>query len=583
MMAKRWSTLILGLLVCAQAGCGEDFWGKKQVTTRPAGTIGDRAALQDASRSVAMEGTIGSVAYLEGGRFMRVRGYGLVWGLNGQGSRFCPPTIRERLLRDIRRFRLAHPHVERNRTAEQLVDSMDTAVVEVSGEIPAGAAEGSSFDVVVSAATVAPDTRSLAGGFLLPCELQIYNESSPGEVIEGRTHAKARGPIFLNPFSDPGQDSAGTSLLEGRVLGGGLNVLSRRLSLTTVVPSYYTVRQAADAINRRFIADPKVAESTSPSTIQLRIPSEMRGKEARFVELVRHLPLLPAATIREARTKVLTHELTRSETLPEDVALSLEGIGPSVIPMLQALYTHPRKQTNYYAARTGLRLGDAPALEVIVKHARDAKSPFRMQAIRELGDRGPTTSAATALRDLLKDSDPVVRVRAYESVRTADPRSMISTTVGRDPGNFILDVLPSDGPPLIYARRTGVRRIALIGADQMALRLPLFYAKSGREITLSAAANDKLLTVLRKDAGSVIGEFKIPLSVVLLTRFMGDDPRQGVDKKPLGLGLDYAVVLDVLNSLCENGSLNARLEWEQQTVEDLVGPLRPMGRPESEL
>jgi len=64
---------------------------------------------------------------------------------------------------------------------------------------------------------------------------------------------------------------------------------------------------------------------------------------------------------------------------------------------------------------------------------------------------------------------------------------------------------------------------------------------------------------------------------------MGDDPRQGVDKKPLGLGLDYAVVLDVLNSLCENGSLNARLEWEQQTVEDLVGPLRPMGRPESEL
>jgi flagellar basal body P-ring protein FlgI len=582
MMANRWKTWVVGLLMITLPGCGKDFWGKK-ATTRPSGTLSDRSALQDSGRSVSLEGTIGSMAYVEGARFMRVRGYGLVWGLNGRGSKSCPAAIRERILRDVRRFRLAHPHMERNLTAEQLVDSMDTAVVEVTGDIPAGVAEGSEFDITVSAASVSPDARSLAGGYLLPCELQIYRESAPGDVVEGQTHAKGRGPVFLNPFSEAGGSAAGASQLEGRVLGGGLNTKSRRLSLNTMVPSYAKVRQATDAINRRFTAEPKVADATSPSHIELRIPPEMRGKEARFVELIMHLPLSPVSSAREARTKVLAGELARAAAPPEDAALSLEGIGPSVIPVLQDLYTHPRKQTNYYAARTGLRLGDAPALQVVAKHAKDPKSPFRTQAIRELGECRRSPQASAALQDLLKDGDPQIRIRAYEALRTADAKSMISAAVGKEPGNFVLDVLPSEGPPLIYARRTTVRRIALIGADQMAIRTPLFYSKPGKEVTLSASAADKFITLVRKDAGNVIGEFKVPLDPVLLTRFLGDDPRTGQDKKPIGLGLDYAVVLDVLHNLCQSGALNARLEWEQQSVEDLFGPLRPMGRPESEL
>jgi flagellar basal body P-ring protein FlgI len=583
MIAYRWKTWLVGLLMMVLTGCAEDFWGKKKVTTRPSGTIADRAALKDSGRSLSFEGTIGSIAYVEGARFMRVRGYGLVWGLNGQGSKFCPPAIRDRLLRDIRRFRLAHPHISRNLTAEELIDSTDTAVVEVTGDIPAGAAEGSEFDITISAATVSPDTRSLAGGYLLPCELQIYRESAPGEVVEGQTHAKGRGPVFLNPFSESGGGAAGTSQLEGRVLGGGLNTQNRRISLSTAVSSYATVRQAADAINRRFTADTKVADATSPNHIELRVPEEMRGKEARFIELIMHLPLSPIATVREARTKVLTGELARAATPPEDAALSLEGIGPSVIPALRELYTQPRKQTSYYAARTGVRLGDAPAVRVIARHATDPKSPFRMQAIRELGECRKNLQAGGVLQELLKEGDPQVRIRAYEALRTADAQSMVSTSVGKDPGNFLLDVLPSEGPPLIYARRTTVRRIALIGADQMVIRTPLFYSKPGKEVTLAASADDKFVTLVRKDAGNVIGEFKVPLSAVLLTRFLGDDPRPGPDKKPMGLGLDYSVVLDVLHSLCQSGALNARLEWEQQSIEDLVGPLRPMGRPESEL
>jgi flagellar basal body P-ring protein FlgI len=571
------------LMLVFVSGCGDDLWGNKKPTTRPSGTL-DAAALRQASQTVAMEGTVGSVAFIQGARFMRVRGYGLVWGLNGQGSKFCPPTIRDRILRDIRRFRLANPHLEKNLTAEELIDSMDTAVVEVTGEIPAGAQEGETFDVVVSAATVSPDTRSLAGGHLLPCELQILRESAVGDAIEGKTHAKARGPVFINPFANPTtQTAAGTNPLEGRVIGGGVNTVDRRLSLNTIVPSYAAIRQIADAINRRFVSEPKAAEPASAGSVQLRVPENMRGREARFAELVRHLPLSQAATMREMRTKALVTELSRTQDSSEDIALSLEGVGPSVIPVLQELYTNPRRQVSYFAARTGLRLGDASALGVVARHAKDARSPYRMQALRELGECANNPRAGAVLRELLDGQDLWTRVRAYEALRTADRPSMVSVTIGRDPGNFILDVLPCQGQPVIYARRSGVRRIALIGADQMAFRAPLFYSKRGKEITLSAAAGDKLITIVRKDSGQVAGEFKLPLSVVLLTRFMGDDPRPDIKNKPQGLGLDYAVVLDVLHSLCEDGTLNARFEWEQQSVEDLVGPIRPAGRPESEL
>ena len=108
-------------------------------------------------------------------------------------------------------------------------------------------------------------------------------------------------------------------------------------------------------------------------------------------------------------------------------------------------------------------------------------------------------------------------------------------------------------------------------------------ARPGRPVTISAREGDQQLTLLRKEDAAVAGEFRLPLSVVLLTRFLGDDPRPGADGKPDGLDLDYAVVLDVLYDLCESGAINAELRWEEHSVEDLLGPLRPMGRPESEL
>lgn len=580
-----YNCLGVALLPALLTGC--EGWGKAKdpVAPRPAGTMSDLASFTAANSSAALEGTIGAVAYLQGDRMMRVRGYGLVVGLGGKGSGRSMPSIREYLAKEIRRVRLTTPHVEFPTTPEQLIDSPDSAVVEVAGEIPAGASKGQVFDVYVSAASFDPDTQSIAGGYLLLCDLKLSRESSPQEIIEGRTLARARGPVFVNPFLSRDGSTGASSPREGRVLGGGTALEDRDLSLVTAIESYATVRQIMDAINRRFISDPKAADAISPTNVKLRIPKAYRGRERRFIELVMHLSLAPSTSSKEARCKQLAAEMVRPDAPVDNVGLSLEGIGPLALPLVKSLYTHNRREVNFYAARTGIRLGDDLALEVIARHAKDDKSPFRAAAIRELGDCGMTVRAGTALRGLLLDSDPRIRILAYEALRRVEPDSIETRTVGHEPENFILDIVPSEGPTLVYARRTGTRRLALIGGDRLVVHPPFLYADPGKPIVVSAVPEDKMVSVIKKDLKGkiILGPMRIGPSLPDFAHFLGHDPKADMHGQLQGLGMDYAVVLDVLYRLCEKGSVNADFRWEEPGIEDLVGPLAPTGRPESEL
>ena len=583
MSASRFGAFVLMLTACTLlVGCEAWDFNEERVE-RPDGTLGQNS-LQPAS--IANQGTVGERCFVQGVRLMRVKGYSLVIGLAGTGSAQCPSSIRDRLLKEIRRYRSAHPHVKGLPGAENLIDSVDTAVVEVVGEVPAGAANGRTFDVFVKA--VDPNTQSLVGGYLLPCELKIFQEVAPTRVLEGRTHARARGPVFINPFRESGAEVVDPDLLAGRVIGGGSNILERKLRLVSTIESYARVRAIAEAINRRFSRDPKTADPTSPTNIELRIPPEFNGEERRFLEIILHLPLSQAPIVREVRAKLLVGELAQPDTPLDDVALSLEGLGKAVLPLLQEMYADPRRQVNYYAARTGLRLGHELAIDVVARHAGDTRSPFRTRAIRELGNCAMPRRAGPVLRGLLSDDDQRVRILAYKALRNVDRRALAKVIVGENPGNFILEVVPSDGPPLIYVRRTNTRRIALIGGDHLTCRPPLFYTQPGKPITLSAQAGDTMITVLMRmkegaGPGTLIGPFKTPMSVMILTQFMGNTPTKGLDGQLEGLGLDYAVVLDVLYRLCDSGAINADMRWEEPSVEDLVGPLAPMGRPESDL
>ncbi|MBP7933191.1 MAG: flagellar basal body P-ring protein FlgI [Phycisphaerae bacterium] len=585
---KGWFSLATScsgmLAVVLVAGCSDWMGKSKKPTTRPAGTTDSISTASPQQATLALQGAIGAATYVEGGRLLPVRGYGLVVGLGGKGSRNCPPSVRDYLRKELARQRVTSTGDDDNvPSPDALLNSLDTAVVVVDAEVPAAAAKQRAFDVRVQA--MDPDTQSIAGGILLPCDLKIYREVGPAEVIEGKTHAQAQGPVFTNPFV--GGANAGTTVdpREGLVIGGGSNLVVRKVEMVCVVESYSVVRQIRDVINRRFPTTPPAADAISPTTVQLTIPAEYRGRENRFIEKVRYLPLTSSNAQLEARAKALIVEFTRENAPLEELSLAVEGVGLSAVRMLQPLYTHPRKAVNYYAARAGLRLGDNLGVEVVVRHAEDPKSSYRRMAVRELGHCVHNPRAIAALRTLLTDPEVQLRLLAYESLRDADPEGISQVVVGKKPQNFVLEVVESSGPATVYARRSQFRRIALIGGDRMVCRPPLLYSQQGKPITLSADEGDRSLTLIRKNAsgGILIGPIQVPPDVPTLVRFLGQDLSRNFEGKVEGLGLDYAVILDLLYRLSEQGGLSADVRWEESSIEDLFGPVAPVGRPESEL
>jgi flagellar basal body P-ring protein FlgI len=411
-------------------GCAEWF-RQDPPTTRPAGTLGSTEGLLQMPYAKLLKGTVAEFTYVEGLQPLNVRGFGLVTGLDGQGSRNCPPAIRERIAKEIRRRRAANPLRETNLPpAEKLIDSLDTAVVRVDGQIPPGAAKKRTFDATVRA--VDPDTNSIAEGYVQPCNLHIYAEQGPARTLEGRIWARAAGTVFINPFAGGDESATNVDPREGVVIGGGLNLRPRTLSLVSVLESYSIVRQIRDTINRRFPADEPVADAVNPTHVTLTVPPAFHEKELRFLEIIRHLPLTHVQAKMEARAKWLASELTQPEAPVNQIALCLEGLGQIALPMLQPLYAHPRPAVNYAAARTGLRLGDGLALDIVAQHAKDPQSPYRRQAIREMGACDKKRMASGTLRELLADPDPRIQVEAYEALRKANPEAIWQVTVGRN-------------------------------------------------------------------------------------------------------------------------------------------------------
>jgi hypothetical protein len=186
--------------------------------------------------------------------------------------------------------------------------------------------------------------------------------------------------------------------------------------------------------------------------------------------------------------------------------------------------------------------------------------------------------------DILNDSDPLIRVVAFESLREVAPSMIRTVIVGPHRKNFALEIVPSAGEPLIYGRRTGTRRLALIGGDRMVLQPPLLYTDAGRPVIVSAREGDETITVIRKDnqGNHVLEPAQLPLQVTSMIEFLGGDPE--IKRKSLmGLGVNYDAMIHLLHQLCAKRAINATFQWEEQSIEEIVGPLQPMGRPESEL
>ena len=558
MSAVRFS-LATGVILCAVvAGCG------------------DKTELQTPRVPVHVEGTIGQFGQYVGMPERTVQGYGVVVGLGKNGSFEVPDKIRDYLIQYLLKRKLGFwREGTRHLHPSGILRDLDTAVVLVVGDVPHGAPRGSRFDLQIKALD-GTNTRSLAGGILMPAELRlaIGNLAVPG----GPTHVwgDGRGEVFISPVLDRSKPAAQAELQKGRVIGGGHVTRYRPVRLMLRDPSFRRARQIEERINQRFRtarAKRPVASARSDEVIDINIPDRYTDNRRHFLNLVLRLPLTRNATTNELQAKRLLAGMARPKARHEQLALSLEAIGSDILPMIQPHYASNEPYVAFFSARTGLRMGDTTAAPVLLQAARKVDSPLQVRAIEELARYPDLPGAIETLRLLLDDESWPVRLAAYKVlVKHKDSVKISRTIVGK---RFTLDVVRSKGEPTIYATQTGEPRIVVFGGD-LPVSNPMFFALPDDLVTISDTkrpGGTKLMLYRQvprspRPSDMLYVDFK----TTELIRTLGGLPDRNRDGTVKALSLTYSQVLRVLRGLCNSktGGINARFELQAIAESDRI-------------
>lgn len=549
--------LIAGALLCA-VQCGCNSTSKVKAPPVP----------------VYVEGTISQFGHYVGMVQRSVQGYGVVIRLGENGSSEVPGKIRDYLIQYLHKHKLGFwRHDTADLHPKLILRDLDTAVVLVVGDVPHGAPEGSRFDLQI-AALDSSNTRSLAGGVLMPTELRlaIWGLAVPG----GPTHvwAGGHGQVYISPVLDHTKPAMQAELRRGRIIGGGQVTKYRPVRLVLKAPSFRLARQIEGRIKQRFGQRGdrrRVASAKNDETIEISVPRRYAHNYKHFLELLLHLPLARNAAVNELRAKDILDAMAQPEARYEQLALSLEAIGGEILPMIQPYYGSDEPYVAFYAARTGLRLGDKTARAIVLRTARTADSPLQIRAIRELALHPDIPKAIESLRSLLDDENWLVRLAAYEAlVKHGDGIKIKRTIVGRE---FTLDVIDSKGKAVIYATQTDRPLIAIFGKD-LPVSNPVFFSPPDELVTISDTRRD--------EATRLMVDRKLPRSSMLpgspnrsdmlyidfkttdLIRTLGGRAERGQDRTITGLALTYSQVLRVLRGLCDStsGGIDARFELQ---------------------
>jgi hypothetical protein len=518
-----------------------------------------------------------SYGYIEGMRLLRVRGYGVVGGLPGTGGTDCPDVIRDYLAREIRRQNSARD-LEIQPT--DVLESTNFAPVVVTAEIPAASMKHDRFDVVLRA--LGNQTESLEGGHLMFCDLKLF-ASTPRGIIEGKTVGYASGPVYISPFgADPDAATPGDSRL-GRVLGGGIAREDRRLRIILNQPNYSVANRIGQRLNGRFGSSKRVADPVSPTTIHLDIPDEYRDEPRHFIDLVLHTPVDGSPAEVQRKAAALAEEFTHPQAAYEDIAVVFEAIGRTALSSVKRLYTHRNEATSYYAARTGLRMGDDLALDVVAQHAGNRESPFQEAAVGALAGAARTMHRAAAqLRILLSNGNNRIRIAAYEGLLHRHDQAIETMLVGDR--SFFLDRIDCEGDPLVYVRQSETPRVALFGR-RIFVKENVLYDREDQLVMISGRPGQDDLTVVRKNPFS--GKLSDPLpasrDLAELIQFLGGVVATRPDGGVTALGLPYSVVVAALYDMSvQTGSIPGTLIRERPRLADAAARTVTRERPESE-
>jgi len=558
----------------------------------------------------ALRNTVFARSSLNGIEPTLVSGFGLVVGLNGTGG----GTLDDRVAATMEQVMgqrgvgrgssasgaMLDPISGQSKTPRQLLRDPDVAVVLVEAVIPPGSPDGYTFDVFVRAL----NATSLEGGRLWTTELRVGGAQTFGGY-QTRKLAEASGPIFINPFAEPGREGDGVTRTVGRILDGGVVTGPMGIQLVLDNASPTVARSIVDAVNSRFPERAgdrgATARGRSSQDVEINIPKRYKDRPEEFLQILRYLTI-DGRFEPEAYAQQYVRQIRSLPALAEELSWALVGLGEAAIPFCRELYDEGELVPKLAGLRAGALLGDARAGRPLVELAKNAPSAvLRAEALSLLSrlDAGPQVDQS--LRAMMQESAELsVRVAAYEAsaeraqraqfnrllmrersrpdgarsvpVAMLERYSRVSLPAGtiqgvsRTPvgGAFLLDRVEG-GEPLIYITQQGEPRIVLFGGSARVETPTMVSVWGDRLLLVSERASDDRLRVRHRDPRTrQVTTHEVSADLEELVDFLARRPTPE-DPRP-GLGMTYAEVVGVLHAIHQVGATKAGFATERDRL-----------------
>jgi flagellar P-ring protein precursor FlgI len=301
---------------------------------------------------------------VEGGRENQLVGYGLVVGLAGDGDSNAATTLRS-VANTLQRYGIT--------VNPQDVKAKNTAAVMVTADIGPFLRPGARIDVTVASMG---DAKSLQGGVLL---------QTPLLGADGRVYAVAQGPIAIGGFLG-GQGGAGGATVQknhptvGQISSGAIVereipaqfVQNGNVRLLLHNPDFTSAARLAEAVNARWAG---CAGALDAATVQVRLPSEFRGREVAFISELGTIEATPDTLARivineRTGTIVATSTVRISQVAIAHGALTITvssnlGVSqPNALSQGGSTQVVPSTQTNVSETKGGFTvLNEPPSIE----------------------------------------------------------------------------------------------------------------------------------------------------------------------------------------------------------------------------
>lgn len=475
-----------------------------------------------------LKDTILERADLENTAPFPVSGYGLVSGLRGTGENTVPLAVREYMIRMMAKHGFGMPNTPGygRIEPETVLRDPSFSIVRVDGFVPPGARKDDMFDVQVSALDES-NTTSLSHGKLFDTDLRLYGADPMRPSGSVNVYARASGPVFVNPayaLRSPAaatQSSVRASLRFGMIMDGGQCKFDNTLALMVRQPQWSTARAIEYRIDQRF-QDPSVAAAKDEGRVYLYVPREYRGDWEHFAGVATHLFRDASPEFSALKAKQLAQEAVKPDAPLQDISYCWEGLGPEALPFVLPLLSHASPDVAFAAARAAAFLRDpsGSAHEALMGFARTPDHPFQINAVQTLGALESSPMIDQMLRRLLDSDQTLVRIEAYRVLaRNQDP--VIYSKVIQE--KFVLDLVPSKGPPLIYASRRGYPRLAIFGLNA-ALNMPLTFTAMDSKLSLSSGGNSRGVTIFYRgeELPEPIKQVSLPDLAQVVARLAGE-------------------------------------------------------------